>query len=291
MKVSQLTEATTPEDADLLPVARGSANRRITKANLFAGYAPQYAVVTITGNTTLTRAAHANRVLRVTSAATLTVGTDFAESDFIHIREDGGVATLAGAFETAPGVTATATNGNKSTLDLEWSTTLNKMIVIGPVAGGGGASVDTDYTLTTFGAGQVLANNTTEQVLATLPIGGAIAKGRIDVWLTGVNDAATGDIWYRVYLNTVGAAGTGNYIGGDPGPSFAAGNSFNVTAICRGAAVQHTSGDRLRNGVALTVDTSGANSIIVTGQKDAAAVTASRAGQLAALQVRVTRLP
>lgn len=82
--------------------------------NALASKAVAYAPVTLTGNTTLTRAAHYNRQIIVTTAGSVTLtatGTDAIAGDFISVDVvGGGSATLAGVTGQS-GYTLTAASG------------------------------------------------------------------------------------------------------------------------------------------------------------------------------------
>lgn len=224
--VDERPAVTNPVSTDDFVVLRAGAVATMTRSELEKGLAVVLPPVAIAGNTNITAALHANRILNVTSLAALTIapGHAFADGDAIIVRQVGaGVATMQGLVETAPGVTALATGGNKSQLSLMYDSALGKMVIVDPQAdtvgggGGGGAVVVANY------ANAVAPADTSENAVRDLALPAIAAGSKVSahVLVNSPNTGEAGNFFIRVYLgaseigrfqNDSGVGGLGGWL-------------------------------------------------------------------------------
>jgi hypothetical protein len=131
------------------------------QTNLNNGKAELLTSPAITGNGTITAAAHANRTVRVTAAASCTVDNSNWNSDsgvdHVVFRQDGsGALTLTGSnVALAPGVASATTNGDGSSLHCYWRSSDSKLIAYlrtAAAAGGGSGFMQDQRVMTAVNA-------------------------------------------------------------------------------------------------------------------------------------------
>lgn len=259
-------------DTDYLTISRGAQTGRMLRSEVMIDIPRIYATPAISGNTTITAAAHAWRSVRITSAAACTFSaTGAVEGDEFQFVQDGaGALTLTGAnVILAPGVASATTNGDGSVLHCRYRAASGGQLVAyfrTAAAAGGGAGNVTLYgpytgTLPT-GAGEFIAIN--QQSL-----GGAMAAGSIiKVYVFATPAAVAGGIIPQYKLN--GTAG-GNQI--LAGPTISDGvpsrSDCFVASVSAGSVVAAPMDWNNQGGVSTTAINlqGGTNTFTVTAQR------------------------